>query len=125
MDAGFRTWFWQSDLQDFHFSAAGLGSLAGLGRLVPEGCLWPSKVVCLVCKKQRVTLPSSLFLNSLGNSTYSPGIPVRLMGWLFNIELPAKPFQWISGLFFLALVIYYFSLIHMFLRQEGRHPVLS
>lgn len=78
------TWFWQSDLQ---------GSTVWVDWLAWDGLCWKDASGLLKL------FAWSVFLNSLGDSTDSPEIPVRLMDWVFYIELPAKLLQWISGLF--------------------------
>lgn len=100
-------WFWQSDLQDFISAQHCLGRLAGLG----GACAIASGLLKLFARsgKQRVTLSSSVFLSSLGNSTDSPGTRVRLTNWVFYIGFPAKPVQGISGLFSLlwSFIMFY------------------
>lgn len=100
-------WFWQSDLQDFISAQHCLGRLAGLG----GACAIASGLLKLFARsgKQRVTLSSSVFLSSLGNSTDSPRTRVRLTNWVFYIGFPAKPVQGISGLFSLlwSFIMFY------------------
>lgn len=101
-------WCWQSDLQDFISAQHCLGRLAGLGGAcaIASGLL---KLFARSGKKQRVTLSSSVFLSSLGNSTDPPGTRVRLTDWVFYIGFPAKPVQGISGLFSLlrSFIMFY------------------
>lgn len=103
------TWFWQSDLP------SGLSlqhSIVWVDWLAWDGLCWKDASGLLKL------FAGSVFLNSLGNLTNSPETQVRLMDWVFYIELPAKLFQWISGLFSLLWSFIIFLLIHMFLRQE-------